>query len=109
MAQQAVAGKGDSKQQQFTRERVTRRYAMEPIKVAMAGNEPPMTQKWLREKLERHGLRASKAQVSNYLNGWYRVPREFVKLACIIAGAHPGDVYARIAGHEAVLFQQTKE
>lgn len=91
------------------RDRMLRRYAMEPLKQALAANDPPMTQVWLRGKLDRHGLRVSKTQLSNYLNGWKRVPREFVKLASVIAGANPSDVYARIAGHETVLFQPEKE
>jgi hypothetical protein len=104
LAQQA-AGKGRDK----TLERALRRQAMEPIKTAMAANEPPISHTWLRRKLATHGMTISKTLMSSYLNGWARVPREFVKLACVIAGANPGDVYARIAGHEAVLFQQTKE
>lgn len=90
------------------RERATRRYAMEPVKVALKREGRPQT--WLMRQLrDRAGIHVSQSTLYNYLSGYARTTRAFVRAACLVAGANPGDVYARIAGHETVLFQPEKE
>ena len=84
-----------------------RRHAMEPLKSALA--REGRTQTWLmRQMKERAGIAVKQVTLNSYLNGYTRVRREFVRAACLIAGANPGDIYARIAGQETVLFQAEK-
>lgn len=89
------------------REQATRRYALEPIRLALKSEGRTMT--WLMGRLtERGGIQVKRSALYSYLSGQVRVRREFVARACLIAGANPGDVYARIAGQESVLFQPDK-
>lgn len=102
----AAAAVSESKRQKERARAVgMRRHAMEPLKSALA--REGRTQTWLmRQMKERAAIAVTQVTLNSYLNGYTRVRRDFVRAACLIAGANPGDVYARIAGQEAVLFQQ---
>lgn len=98
---------GSSKAVAARKERSIRKHAMEPVKVALM--REGRTQTWLMRQLAaRGGMRVGQSALYSYLSGQARVRREFVQAACLIAGANPGDVYARIAGQETVLFQPDK-
>lgn len=84
-----------------------RRHAMEPLKNALT--REGRTQTWLMRQLkERAGITVTQITLNSYLNGYTRVRHAFVRDACLIAGANPGDIYARIAGKEGDLFQAEK-
>lgn len=100
----AVVVKGKREAKQRETERALRRSAMEPIRLALHREGRPAT--WLMRQLaSRANLRVSQSTLYNYLSGYARVPRGFVQSACLIAGANYGDVCARVAGNETVLFQ----
>lgn len=103
-----VGSKSRAVDARYKRERAIRREAMEPLKRAMKQHRPPMTQMWLKQELDTQGYRVGKTTLNNWINGYCRVPREVVRMMSGIVGANIGDVYARIAGREEVLFQPDK-
>lgn len=85
---------------------VTRRYALAPIREALAREGRRLT--WLRNQLdERVGIQISKGQFDSYVGGYARIPRNVLSAACWIAGAHERDVLARVPD-EAVLIQPAR-
>lgn len=107
MASRTRSAEDKARAKRLAAERAIRREAMEAIRDALVREGRPMT--WLMRSLDnRAGVKVSQSTLYNYLSGYARPTRAFVRAACLIAGANPGDVYARIAGQEAVLFQPEK-
>lgn len=82
-----------------------RRAAMAMIKDELARRE--RTQTWLIRRLAEKGIETSRQTLSNYLNGYRRVPRVLLAEACAITGTTMERILAAI-GDEAVLIQASK-
>ena len=84
-----------------------RKYALEPLKAVL--RREGRTQAWLARQLgERVAMQVSRRQLSDYLNGYARIPQRVLSAACWIAGAREADVMTRIADEEVLLQQPRK-
>ena len=80
-----------------------RRAAMAVIKAELARME--RTQAWLIRRLEERHIVVKRQVLSNYLNGYRRVPRVVLAEACAIVGTTMERVLAAVGDDEAVLIQ----
>lgn len=90
---------------------VTRKYALVPLKSAL--EREGRKQSWLRNQLhDRMGIELGQTRLSNYLNGYARVPQAVLSAMCWILSTkqHPiaeTDVLDRVPD-EALLIQPAR-
>lgn len=126
MASVAVAAGKKERAQRSTKatdkallqERAQRRYAMEPIKLAL--KRSGRTQRWLmRELREQTALVVSYTSLCNYLSGYCRISRDILRAICwVVSNPHsftPGsviterDIMERVADVEVLIQQPTRQ